>query len=259
MSVALVVAESDAVGMREAGDSALVIETIGAPEGSETLTQRVLRFGPGRSQPRVDIEHDELLYVVSGTGAVAIDGQLQGVARGTACHVIAGEAFTAENPGDEELVLVSVLVPATDREQLPPEARQAVVRLEDRPEQRADEKRTYRVLFGADTGCPNATQFVGYVEPYRAPDHSHPYDEVGYVLAGTGFAHLGGAPIPIGAGSCFRLPREHVHCIENTGPGVMEILGVFHPAESPAARSYDAAPTEPATAASRATVSPPGD
>ena len=29
--------------------------------------------------------------------------------------------------------------------------------------------------------------------------------------------------------------------LENSGPGVMQILGVFHPAESPAARSYDAA------------------
>ena len=56
------------------------------------------------------------------------------------------------------------------------------------------------------------------------------------MLAGTGFAHMGGDPIPIGPGSCFHLPRDHVHCIENSGPGVMQILGVFHPAESPAAR-----------------------
>jgi mannose-6-phosphate isomerase-like protein (cupin superfamily) len=241
MSVALVVAESDAVGMREAGDSTIVVETIGAPEGSELLTQRVLHFGPGRSQSRADPEHDELLFVVSGTGAVALDGQLQGLAPGTACHVIAGEAYTVENPGEGDVTLVSVLVPPTDRDQPAAEPREAVVRLEDRPEQRADEKRTYRVLFGADSGCPNATQFVGYVEPYRAPDHSHPYDEVGYVLTGAGFAHLGGDPIPIGPGSCFHLPRGHVHCIENSGPGVMEILGVFHPAESPAARAYDAA------------------
>jgi hypothetical protein len=32
-----------------------------------------------------------------------------------------------------------------------------------------------------------------------------------------------------------------VHCIENTGPGVMRILGVFHPSGSPRQRSYDAA------------------
>jgi hypothetical protein len=33
-----------------------------------------------------------------------------------------------------------------------------------------------------------------------------------------------------------------VHCIENTGPGVMRILGVFHPSGDPASRAYDAAP-----------------
>jgi quercetin dioxygenase-like cupin family protein len=248
MSVALVVAESEAVGMREAGDSALVLETIGPAEGSETLVQRVIRFAPGRSRPRSDDGHDELLYVVSGSATIALGGQLHELAAGTACHVTAGDVYTVDGSGADDLVVVSVLVPPTDREGEPVQARQAAVRRDDRPEQRADAKRTYRVLFGADSGCPHATQFVGYVEPYRAPDHSHPYDEVGYVLAGTGLAHLGGEPIPIGPGSCFHLPPEHVHCIENQGPGVMEILGVFHPAESPAARSYDAA-AEAATTA----------
>jgi mannose-6-phosphate isomerase-like protein (cupin superfamily) len=241
MSVALVVSESEAVGMREAGDSALVLETIGPVEGSETLVQRVIRFAPGRSRPRGEPAHDELLYVVAGTGAIALEGRLHELEAGTACHVIAGVAFIVDNTGGDELVLVSVLVPPTDREVEPVQLREAVVRRDDRPEQRADAKRTYRVLFDTDSGCAHATQFVGFVEPYRAPDHSHPYDEVGYVLAGIGLAHLGGEPIPLGPGSCFHLPPEHVHCIENSGPGVMEILGVFHPAESPAARSYDAA------------------
>jgi hypothetical protein len=32
-----------------------------------------------------------------------------------------------------------------------------------------------------------------------------------------------------------------VHCIENAGPGVMRILGVFHPSGDPASRTYDEA------------------
>lgn len=241
MSVALVVAESEAVGMREAGDSAVVVETVGAADGSETLTQRVIRFLPGQALPRGDAEHDDLLYVVSGSGTLELLGASHPLAAGTAVHLRAGDAYIVDNTGTDDLVAVSVLVPPSPGGGRPDPLRKPVVRLEDRPEQRADAKRTYRVLFGADSGCPTATQFVGFVEPYRAPDHSHPYDEVGYVLAGTGLAHLGGEPIPIGPGSCFHLPPEHVHCIENTGPGVMKILGVFHPAESPAARSYDAA------------------
>jgi oxalate decarboxylase/phosphoglucose isomerase-like protein (cupin superfamily) len=30
-----------------------------------------------------------------------------------------------------------------------------------------------------------------------------------------------------------------VHCIENTGPGTMRILGVFHPSGDPASRVYE--------------------
>ena len=38
----------------------------------------------------------------------------------------------------------------------------------------------------------DATQFVGIVEPCRAPDHSHTYDEVGYIVDGRGIrAHRG--------------------------------------------------------------------
>ena len=43
----------------------------------------------------------------------------------------------------------------------------------------------------------------------------------------------------VAAGSCFHLPPDHVHCIENDGEGVMRIMGVFHPSGDPASRSYD--------------------
>jgi mannose-6-phosphate isomerase-like protein (cupin superfamily) len=78
-------------------------------------------------------------------------------------------------------------------------------------------------------------------EPCRAPDHSHGYDEVGYIVEGQGFAHIEGERLPLAPGSCFHLPPLQVHCIENTGPGVMRILGVFHPSGDPASREYDAA------------------
>jgi len=106
----------------------------------------------------------------------------------------------------------------------------------DRDEERADARRTFRVLHEGEL-----TQFIGIVEPCRAPDHSHPYDEVGYIVEGEGVAHIGGDRVPLRAGSCFYLPPGCVHCIENTGPGVMRIMGVFHPAGSPKQRSYDAA------------------
>ena len=78
------------------------------------------------------------------------------------------------------------------------------------------------------------TQFVGIVQPSKAPFHSHPYDEVGYIVEGEGFAHVGGQRPAAGPGSLLPPARPtRVHCIENSGPGVMRILGVFHPSGQP--------------------------
>ena len=141
-----------------------------------------------------------------------------------------------DNPGPEELLVVSTTVPA---EPAVDGRRQVVVRFADRPELRADDKRTFRYLVNQDAGCRDATQFMGIVQPCRAPDHSHTYDELGYIVEGEGFAHIEGDSIPLRAGSSFHLPPEQVHCIENSGPGVMRILGVFHPSGDPASRSYE--------------------
>jgi len=81
-----------------------------------------------------------------------------------------------------------------------------------------------------------ATQFVGEIPPGRAPDHSHPYDEVVLVLEGEGVVHVGGADHVISAGTCTHLPPGQPHCLENTGATTMRVLGVFHPADSPAAK-----------------------
>jgi mannose-6-phosphate isomerase-like protein (cupin superfamily) len=235
---AFVISEEDVEERRTEGDTAVEKTVFDSSNGCNLLTQRVVRFAPGRSLPRGDSDLDELLYVRSGRGSVELGGELHPLEPGTAAHVRAGERYEVLAEGEDELVVVSVLVPVEARSG---NGRRAVVRFADAPEERADAKRTFRVLHGEETGAPNVTQFVGLVEPYRAPDHSHSYDEVGYIVEGRGFAHIGGESIPLGPGSCFHLPPEQIHCIENTGPGVMRILGVFYPSGSPASRSYDAA------------------
>jgi mannose-6-phosphate isomerase-like protein (cupin superfamily) len=79
---------------------------------------------------------------------------------------------------------------------------------------------------------------MGIVQPSKAPFHSHTYDEVGYIVAGEGIAHVGGGSFPLRVGSCFHLPPDEVHCIENTGSTPLRILGVFHPSGSPANRTF---------------------
>ena len=173
-------------------------------------------------------ERQEILYVLTGSGTLELGADSYPLDPDSGILLLPGEEYSIVG----DLSLVSVTAPAEeaiDRERV-------VSRFADRDEERADEKRTFRVLHQGEL-----TQFIGIVEPCRAPDHSHPYDEVGYIVEGEGLAHIGGAEVPLHAGSCFYLPPGCVHCIENTGPGVMRIMGVFHPAGSPKQRSYDAA------------------
>ena len=232
-----VVAEADVRGVRRDGDTVLAKTTWDRSSGSRVLEQRVLRFAPGRSLPRVDEARDELLYVVSGAGTLDVDGVEHALEAELGAYVRAGETWAVANPGPDELLAVSVSVPADASEG----ERRVTVRFADQPELRADAKRSFRYLVNQDAGCRDATQFVGLVQPYRAPDHAHSYDELGYILEGRGFAHIEGESFPLGPGSSFHLPPDQVHCIENAGPGVMRILGVFHPSGDPASRTYDEA------------------
>ena len=173
-------------------------------------------------------KRQEILYVLTGSGTLELAGE---------SHPLEPHAGVLLLPGEEyaivgDLRLVAVDAPVEGRI----ERERVVSRFADRDEERADAKRTFRVLHQGEL-----TQFIGIVEPCRAPDHSHPYDEVGYIVEGEGIAHLGSEQVPLRSGSCFYLPPGCVHCIENTGPGVMRIMGVFHPAGSPKQRSYDAA------------------
>jgi mannose-6-phosphate isomerase-like protein (cupin superfamily) len=150
--------------------------------------------------------------------------------------VAPGESYAVENTGLEDLHVLSVIAPE-DRAPGTGE-RKVTVRFDDQPELEASIERSYRYLVNEDAGCFDVTQFMGIVQPSKAPFHSHSYDEVGYIVAGEGIAHVGGRSFPLSAGSCFHLPPDEVHCIENTGSGPMQILGVFHPSGSPANRAY---------------------
>lgn len=236
MRQTFVVAADGVEGRRAEGDTAFEKIVLGGHTGSQRLEQRVTRFGAGLSLPRKEEERDELLYVVSGTGTLELEGERYDLEPDCGVYVRARETWAIDNPGPEELLIVSTTVPV---EQVYRPPREVIVRYADRPELRADDNRTFRYLVNQDAGCMDATQFIGIVQPCRAPDHSHSYDELGYIVEGEGFAHIEGESIPLRAGSSFHLPPEQVHCIENTGPGVMRILGVFHPSGDPASRAYE--------------------
>jgi mannose-6-phosphate isomerase-like protein (cupin superfamily) len=229
-----VVDEADVEPVREKGDTASVRLTFDESNGSGRLEQRVIQFGAGRSRELTPERHQELLYVVAGQGELELDGDRHALEPDMGVFIAPGETYAVENSSPDELLVVSVTAP----EGRVGVNRQVTVRFEDQPELPASSERTFRYLVNEDAGCLDVTQFVGNVQPSKAPMHSHSYDEVGYVVEGEGIAHVGGKSTPIRPGSCFHLPPDELHCIENSGSTVMRILGVFHPSGSPASRGY---------------------
>ncbi|MGZ4140515.1 MAG: cupin domain-containing protein [Actinomycetota bacterium] len=202
-------------------------DLFGVARDCRTFEQRILRFTDAGEEMRS--ADDEVVYVLGGNGVATLDGERAELAPGTAAYVAAGTRWRVDDASDLEML--SVLV----RDPLPADGRNhAVVALDDVDAGVATGGRMFRLL----APCPSATQFVGYIPTGRAPDHYHRYDEVVYVLQGTGALHIDGESAPLRPGTCIHLPARLVHALENDGPGHMQVLGVFRPAGSPAEAYY---------------------
>jgi mannose-6-phosphate isomerase-like protein (cupin superfamily) len=191
--------------------------------------QRLLRFD-GAGEEHRDDERDEVLYVLEGIGIATVGGEQQALERGTGVFVARGTTWQVE--AADGLKLLSVLI----EQPLPATATHAVIESGERGSATAG--REFSLLAHPENGCESVTQFRGYIPPGRAPDHFHRYDEVVSVLSGEGAFHVDGDSAPLRAGSCVHLPAGLVHCLENRGPGEMQVLGVFRPAGSPAEAYY---------------------
>ena len=225
-----------------------------APAG---LVRRQITLAPGSPLRGLAGPGGELWFVIAGTGRLDVGtlrgaavgaGTLRGAAvgAGTGCRIPPGAEYRLG--AEEDILLDAVALPA------PPPATAATragtggtpgtataeePRLSElagcEVERTGDRK--FRVLLGPGRGCEAATQFVGEIPPGRAPEHSHPYDEVVLVLDGEGVAHAGGSDRALAAGASVHLPRGLPHCLENTGQRTLVVLGVFYPGGSPAAKT----------------------
>lgn len=188
----------------------------------------------------------ELMYVISGTGHITgntADGRsTDAMAVGPDHGIWLPAGWQYLLAAQSELRLDVVTLPLSSgaepaAELIDPGDTQPLVRnLYDCAVETTGD-RQFRVLFGPGAGCHIATQFVGHIPPGRAPDHRHPYDEVVLVLDGTGVMHLDGGQHEIHPGTCTHLRPGQSHCLENTGEAMLRVLGVFHPADSPASKS----------------------
>ena len=186
----------------------------------------------------------ELWFVISGSGRLDVEGHPGlSLSQDRGVWIPAGATYRLESEGPAELRLDAVTLP----QQADPRAGRAAGQPAGTAaapmacdfgdcavETTGD--RQFRVLFGPGQDCEIATQFVGEIPPGRAPEHSHPYDEVVLILAGQGVVHAGGEDHALTPGTCTHLPPGQLHCLENTGQDMMRVLGVFHPANSPAAK-----------------------
>ena len=217
---------------REISPGVTVREMLTADHGCRGLHQRRLGFAGGARLAGTAGGRGEAWYVITGTGS--LDTERAGpiaLAPGTAVWLEPGLGYACLP--DDALEVLAVTLRAGS-ECVGPS--RPVVRLADcEPEVTGD--REFRVLLSEGL---TITQFAGMIPPGRAPAHHHSYDEVVHVLAGQGVVHLDdtGTPTgtPIGPGTSIYLPPLAPHCLENTGTEPLRVLGVFHPAGSPAAK-----------------------
>lgn len=176
----------------------------------------------------------DLWFVISGHGRLRLDHSEVPLEPDRGLWIPAGctPAASADETGD--LVLDIVTLPVSESGSTGEPA--MIVRDWSDCAVEVTGDRQFRVLFGPGFGCSVATQFVGEIPPGRAPEHSHPYDETVMVLAGEGVVHIDGGTHRLRPGTCTHLPPGLPHCLENTGSAMLRVLGVFHPADSPAAK-----------------------
>jgi mannose-6-phosphate isomerase-like protein (cupin superfamily) len=236
--------------MDDTGARVTVLASTG-PAGSG-LVRTLAEVPPGERHVGAAGRGGELWFVIEGSGQLDVGGapgpalvpdrglwMPAGAGYHVQCHAAALRLDIVALPATTAPRAV-----ASNRRQEPANTQLPLVRdLQDCPVETTGDRK-FRVLFGPGRDCAVATQFVGEIPPGRAPEHRHPYDEVVLVLSGTGVAHAGGADRELSAGTCVHLPPGLAHCLENTGPQVMRVLGVFHPADSPAAK-LPVSPTAP--------------
>jgi mannose-6-phosphate isomerase-like protein (cupin superfamily) len=224
--------EASAEARRDDGDTATTRVTIGPGFGCEALEQRVIRFAPGRSRPHGGGSREELLFAVAGSGALQLDGSEHVLEPETGVVVPPGGRYQIDNPGPDELVVVSVL--ALEPEDEPDRRPEPVaVRVAEQEPHPAGKDREFRYVANEEVGCRTVTQFVGSIPPGRAKPHYHTYEEVAYILSGEGVLHMGGESSTVRPGSCIHFPPREPHILENVGSKTLRVLGVFHPAGDP--------------------------
>jgi quercetin dioxygenase-like cupin family protein len=231
----VVCADSVPVELTETGASLRLLVDTGTD--GPGLVRRLVTVPPGCRFAGTAAAAGELWFVLDGAARLELDGATgPELSEDRGLWLPPGAVYDLAAAGTGELRLDIVTLPLAGLGERLSDPPLPLVRDLAACEVETTGDREFRVLFGPGHGCSVATQFVGEIPPGRAPDHSHPYDEVVLILAGEGVAHIGGSQHALAPGTCLHLPPGLQHCLENTGPALLRVLGIFHPADSPAAK-----------------------
>jgi mannose-6-phosphate isomerase-like protein (cupin superfamily) len=221
---------AEQVPPRPAAAGVTVRDMLGDADGCRGLHQRRVSLAGGSAITGTAGGRGEAWYVIRGSGTLDAEGHGTALLEpGTAVWMREGRGYECRADSELEVLVVALQDASAGDAERPG---MLVVTLDAcEPERTGD--REFRVLLSEGLAF---TQFAGLIPPGRAPEHHHTYDEVVHVLAGRGVVHLGERTADIRPGTSIYLPPYQPHCLENTGPDVLEVLGVFHPAGSPAAK-----------------------
>jgi mannose-6-phosphate isomerase-like protein (cupin superfamily) len=202
----------------------------------------------GNSSPKGSLAGTTYIFVRSGTASLEVIGEsVTGVDNsikvepGSAIQIKSGETFIwtyADN-----LIAIEVYVPNSSG----PYGRKQThntsnftrfVTQGGNQKSTATSDRQFEVIFDASNGSADATMFVGFIPPSGAPSHYHLYDEICYILRGSGEFNSGGNSQSLTAGSAFAVVPRLLHSLTNTATEDLWVLGVFRPEGSPSAAYY---------------------
>jgi mannose-6-phosphate isomerase-like protein (cupin superfamily) len=214
---------------------------IGPRLGARHMTQFYACQSPPGGAPLLSGDHDVVLFMLGDGAEVDIGGKRFDAPRGTGVYVRPGEHFRVLPSPDAAVDFLITYCPGDGALQtsnfmesgLDEEFPERTVHADHRPRE-ASGDRYYKLLVGPETGSKQVTQFIGMIPRSRAKEHFHTYEEAICVLSGNGLLHTGSRSTPIGPGSVIFLPVRQPHCIECLNDSGMELVGLFHPAGSPA-------------------------
>jgi len=225
----------------EQKDSLHFYSVIGDADGAQQISQYAATVTNGQSPVLKFPGSDVVLFIVSGTGVVAISGREFAVAAETGVCIKPGEAFRITNDDAEPIVLNLSVCPHCKApeclDEMPQNFDESVsdrVQGVDESKQEAMADRFFQVLIGDKTHATPVTQFIGEIPQSRAAHHRHLYEETITILSGEGFMWTDNTKTPVRPGDTIFLPLKQAHSLECTTSGGMRLLGLFYPSMSPA-------------------------